>query len=170
MAKDAAQKREEPVTDKEPAVKLVERKIDAINHTRMKPQEYLRSMYLATANTVSTQPEDLKDPAYWAHVGQQLKRRDVIEVWADDGSWMATCIVLGADRSSAKVHVREVIFFDANAMQAGDDALAPYKVVERGPHAKWSVVRKSDDAVVHEGEETRAGAEFWMRERQKADK
>ncbi len=169
MAKAAeAQKSEEAA---KPAVALVPRKIDPINHTRMKEEQFLRARYLATANNAHTVPEDLADPAYWAHVAQTLKQRDEVEVWAADGSWRAVVVVLDATKSAARVHLSRVETFAIGdeAMQKVE-ALSPYRIEHRGPHEQWSVIRKSDDAVVHDGEGTRAGAEFWLRERMKADK
>lgn len=145
-----------------------DRKVEQLNPTRMTEAEYQRSIYVCTAHA-NTRPTDLLDPAYWAHVSAKLKPWDHLEVRANDATWYAEYIVLEAGRTWAKVHMlnhTSLTSQDVAASQAS--ALTPYLVVHRGEHSKWSVVRKVDHEVVHEGEATQGGAVDWLNERLKA--
>ena len=130
----------------------------------------MRSEYLCTAHP-NTTPEDLLAPEYWAHISAQLRPRDRIEAWANDGSWMAEYVVLEAGRNWARPHLLQVYHFtsgDQAMTQA--DAMSPYEILHRGPHCQWSVIRKVDREVMHEGEATMDGAVAWLKERLKAEK
>lgn len=148
--------------------KAAERKVTQMEQPRFKGVEFMRSEYLCTAHP-NTTPEDLLAPEYWAHISAQLRPRDRIEAWANDGSWMAEYVVLEAGRNWARLHLLQVYHFtsgDQAMTQA--DAMSPYEITFRGPHAKWSVVRKSDRQVVHEGAETARAAAEWLTGRMQA--
>ena len=145
-----------------------DRKVEQLNPTRMKEAEFERQTYFAKAHE-NTKPEDLLDRAYWAHVATRLKPWDKVEVVANDGTWWAEFLVLEAGRTWAKVEMlrhKSLTASDVSASQA--TAMTPYEVVHRGTDSKWSVIRKSDRAVMHEGEETQGGAIDWLNERLKA--
>ncbi len=152
--------------DKKPELAVVERKATPADMLRFKGREFVVNDYAYTAHP-NTQPEDLLAPEYWAHVATQLRVRDRIEVWADDASWIAEYTVLEAGRNYAKLHMLWTQPLSSPMDMA--EAQSPYEIVFRGPHAKWSVVRRSDKAVVHDGEEQRDGAAHWVRERLKAE-
>ena len=145
-----------------------ERKVEQINPVRMEEAQFTQTIYFAKAHA-NTRPTDLLEPAYWAHVAAKLKPWSEIKVVADDGSWWAHYIVLEAGRTWARVHMlmtTSLTSADVSASQAA--AMAPYEVCYRGEHMKWSVVRKADHEVVHEGEGTQGGAIDWLTERLKA--
>ena len=142
-----------------------ERKLQALSGARLQFAEQVRNQWQITV-PVGTLPDDLLVPAFWAHVGIRLRVRDQIEVWAEDGQWFCVLLVVDRDRNWAKVVPiigpiglsREVTDDQANAgfMEA------QFEVLWRGPR-KWSVVRKADRGVVHENEETKDGAEQWLK-------
>lgn len=137
---------------------------------RFKGAEYERELWECTAHE-NTTPQDLLKPDYWAHVSNKLRPRARITAWAHDGTWMAEYVVKEAGRTWARVHllaVHNLGTADVAQSQAAD--LEPYEIKWRGPHCKWSVVRKSDHEVVHEGEGTQQGCTEWLQERVKADK
>lgn len=155
---------------KQPETQAPERKIQPLGASRMKSGDFLRTCYMATAFE-GTQPEDLTKPEYWAHHGLILKQRDRVEVWADDGAWVADVVVMGSTKNDADVRVLRVDYIDA-FKPTGDapDELKAYEVRYRGLHSQWSVVRKGDSAMVHEGSGSRHAAETWLTNHLKAFK
>ena len=152
-----------------------ERKVTQMDQPRFKGVEFMRSEYLCTAHP-NTTPEDLLAPEYWAHISAQLRPRDRIEAWANDGSWMAEYVVLEAGRNWANVKTLNCWNLSGEDIARTSAAIAaeyaglPYEVKFRGEHCLWSVLRKSDNAVMHENEGTKGGADQWLRERMKADR
>ena len=152
-----------------------ERKIQQLEPVRMQDAEFKRLEKVCVAQP-NTLPDDLLRQDYWAHVAPTLMPWTRIEARADDATWMADLVVLEAGRNWANVRMLHVYYFTdvdmakTNAAIQAEYAGLPYEVKYRGEHSKWSVLRKSDQAVMHEEEGTKAGADFWMRERVKADK
>ena len=132
-----------------PVTTQPERKVEPI--TKVTEAEFLRHAWLVII-PFGTLPEDLLKPEYWAHVAAQLRPRERIEAHSIDGTWFAEYLVLGVDRTWAKVHMlskHSLTTPDIALSQA--EAVSPYEVKWRGPVAKWSIVRKSDNAVQAEG-------------------
>lgn len=157
-------------TNQASAAPAPDRKIQPIEEARIKGGDFVRAFYVATAFD-NTKPEDLLQPEYWAHFAQKLKLRDRIEVWANDAAWVADVVVLGATKNAADVRLLRVDYIDRYSPDgATSDHLKTYDVRYRGLHSQWSVVRLSDNALVHEGEGSRAGADKWLAEHLKAMK
>lgn len=108
-------------------------------------------------------PEDVLNPAYWAYHAAKLKPWDRIELRAEDGTWFGEYLVLGCDRTWARVFPLRVSMLTASDVAETQAAIANtpktadqgsgadlYEIKFRGPK-KWSVVRKSDNAVMAEG-------------------
>ena len=147
-----------------------ERKVTPMDEMRFKGAEYAREQWLVTAHE-NTTPKDLLEPSYWAHVATKLRPRARIEAWANDGTWLAEYVVLEAGRNWAKLHLLSVHHLTtADVAQTQADLLSAYEVTFRGGHCLWSVIRKIDREVVHEGEQTMDGAVAWLKERLKAEK
>lgn len=144
------------------AAQGTQRKIQPLEESRIKSGDFVRQFYVATAFE-NTEPADLMAPEYWAHFAQKLRLRDRIEVWANDASWMADVVVLGATKNAADVRILSVAYIDG-MKPIGDapDGIKSYEVRYRGIHSQWSVVRVADGAVVHEGEGSRAAADTWL--------
>ena len=144
------------------------RKVTPMELQRFKGSEYERAEYVCTAHDHTT-PQDLLEPGYWAHVSTLLRPRARVEAWANDGTWMAEYVALEAGRNWARLHLLQVYHFTSGDMAMTQaDAMTPYEITFRGPHSKWSVVRKSDRAVLHEGSDTARGATDWLTERMAA--
>ena len=144
-----------------------ERKVQPILRTRMDPSEYKRTLYTVTAYE-NTEPTDLLNPEYWAHVASDLRAWDKIEARADNGSWYAEFIVLDCSRNWARVHLltkHDLTTKDVSLSQASRDQ---YEVMHRGPERKWSVVRKSDRAVLKDELSAEAEAYTWLAQHIKA--
>lgn len=139
------------------------KKVMPIEPMRMRLAEYERQDWVANAPE-NTDPEDLKDPAFWSHMASNFKPYDRIEVRADDGSWIAECRVLMCERTWAKVAVLHV-----HKLSSVSSAKAPskYRVEFKGPHRKWSVIRGSDGEYVKDGLNTKDDADTWLRDHEK---
>lgn len=113
-------------------------------------------------------PEELLVPAFWAHHAAKLRPWDEIRARAEDGTWIASYLVLDSSRTWTKVHqlsMHRLTTADVSMTQASQDQVQAYieehSVTYRGPH-KWSVVRKSDRAVLLEGKEQKDEAVAWL--------
>lgn len=161
---------ETPAVAKQPTEEpiKVERKVEQLNPIRMKEGQYERTVWVITAHE-NTYPQDFTDPAYWSHVASKLRPWDRIEARANDGTWYAELIVLEAGRNWARVQLLSAISLTtADIAMTQSNKLSAYEIVFRGPHSQWSVIRKADREVVHEGETTQGGAVNWLNERMKA--
>jgi hypothetical protein len=146
-----------------------ERKQRAAHPTRMQEAEFARAVHVVTADAEHL-PQDLERQDYWAHVAQNLRPWTRLEVRADDGTWYAECLVLEAGRNWANVKVlqpsttsRPPTSPQTQAAIAEEYARLPYEVSFRGEHELWGVIRKSDNAVMHDKEGTKAGADAGCR-------
>jgi hypothetical protein len=113
-------------------------------------------------------PEDMLNPAFWAHQAVKLAPWHEIRARAEDGTWVANLLVLDCSRTWAKVKqlsFHSLTTADVAISQASETEVKAikdlHKVVHRGPH-KWSVVRNEDKAVLVEGIEQRDGATEWL--------
>lgn len=153
----------ETATATKTEVTVPERKVEQLGAANFKPAEFIRAVHAATI-PVGTLPEDLLNPAYWAHIATQMKPWDIVEARALDGTWYAEYLVLDVGRTFAQCHM-----LSHHNLTSQDVALtklnnlSPFDVRWRGPAAKWSVVRKSDNSVMSEGM-TKDGAIAWITE------
>jgi hypothetical protein len=110
-------------------------------------------------------PENLLDPAFWAHHGVKLKPFDEIRARCDDGTWVAYYIVLDCSRTWARVQLLtkySLTTSDVSSSQASvEEFKAKHKIVHRGPHG-WSVVREIDKAVLAQGMAVKDEAGTWL--------
>lgn len=140
--------------------------INPIKMARFHPAEYQRVIYYAVPEA-GTPSSDLKKSEYWAHVAQQLKAGDRIEVEAEDGSYFLELMVRDVGRTWAKVAVlREIELENITAELSVD--LKEYDVVHKGKLSKWSVVRLVDKALVYEGGNSKQDAVNWLTDHLKA--
>jgi hypothetical protein len=150
------------------AQEKVERKVTPADATRIKQVEFLRQDYLYTAYQ-GTRPDDLLEPEHFAHVSTQLRPRDRIEAWAHDGTWMAIFVVLESGRNWARTAKLGEYFFTARDTAISQaSALDPFKIEYTGPSSLWRIVRRSDNQILHEGEQTEDAALGWLSEHLKA--
>lgn len=114
--------------------------------TRLVASEFARTTYTMELPKGHTLEDALK-PEYWVHVAMQLKLGDHIEILAHDMSFYAEAIVIGLTSKAAKLHcyLQSDVTANTEDMVEDDD----FDVKFRG-RAKWSVVRKSDNAVIKE--------------------
>lgn len=141
-----------------------EQPIAQLSTTHLTVFDYVSTRYDALIG-IGQKPEDLLNPAFWAHHAVKLKPMDEIRARAEDGTWMGHYLVLDCSRTWAKV--KELNRWslgtsDVALTQASQEEfkafVAQHKIVHRGPH-KWSVVRNGDSAVISEGHVQRGDAE-----------
>ena len=106
--------------------------------------------------------EDILKPEYWSHVAHQLRPGHKVEVLAEDASFWALLLVIDAGKMTAIV---EPLLFkelaSRDAVMEDEEMFVKY----RGPHSRYSVLRKSDNAVMKENLQTKAAAAEWMKNR-----
>lgn len=114
----------------------------------------------------STTVENLLNPAFFANIASQLRPYDRIRVSIDTDEWYADLLVVQCGRNWARVAVLRHLDFTSSDEQASEavseDRLSEYKIQYRGPHLKFSVIRKSDNQVLKESMPSKAEAEFWL--------
>ena len=113
-------------------------------------------------------PEQLVNPAFWAHHAVKLKPMDEIRARAADGTWVASLMVLDCSRTWAKVKMLSMDRLTTGDVALTEASLAERKafieahdVVLRGQH-KWCVVRKQDKVVVQEDLGSKDAAKSWL--------
>ena len=118
----------------------------------IKQADFNRTVHAAQPEPGTTLDEMLK-PEYWSHIAKTLKQGDRIEVQDSGHSWFAELYVRSVTATDAKVTVLRHVVFDKPGLADAD-----YEVKARGG-AGWSVIRKSDKAVMFEKGQTRGDAE-----------
>lgn len=150
------------ITDRK-GEQVQERKVAPAGPSSLHQAEHQRVGYFMLA-AKGVHPSDLLKPDYWAHVSAKLKPRDRIEVWAEDGTWMVEAVVLDASRAFARVFPVVGPHFLTTSDVAQSLTVPPgFEIMHRGPK-KWSVVRTSNREVLHESEQTKGGAEQWLKD------
>ena len=148
----------------EAAVAIVIKRSLSITPTRMRLAEYDRQEWIVNAE-LSTTAEDLLKPEYWAHMAEQMKPYDHIEVRAEDDAWIATLIVRRVERSAVIVHLTSFIEFDSSMPMPQINA--KHDVQWKGPQRKFAVIRLVDKEIIKEDFGSRDDAARWMREYEK---
>ncbi len=141
---------------------MAEEKHPQLNPTRFTYAEHDYNKWSVNAEQGTTR-EDLKSPDYWSHVASKLRAGAEIRVLAEDGSFVAYFLVIAADRTWARVHELSYVDLRKEAAPVNLEALVgDYEVKLRGPK-RWSVLRKSDRAVLQEGLYTEGDAHEWLK-------
>ena len=136
-----------------------------ITPSRMRLAEYDRQEWVANAPEGTT-IEDLKEPGFWSLMASQFKPYDHIEVRAEDGTWVAELLVMGCDRTWARVFVKNTWTLTSADVAMSQAVL--HEVFWRGPQHKWSVKRLTDQTCVKDGCATKDEAVQWLKEYEKA--
>lgn len=111
--------------------------------------------------------EEITQSSFFAHISRKLRMSDRIIVDREDGTHVAELRVMNAGDNWAKVEV----IYEHKAKQTvtspEEEISTDYEIKWRG-RAKWSVVRKADNAVLSENIVEKFDAENWLREHLKA--
>lgn len=131
---------------------------------RLQVADHYRSRFGVVSEEGAT-VDDFLRPDYWAHVANKLRRHDIIEIIPEDGSFFVELLVLNTGTGFAKVMLLREVQLESEA----DEPLpSDIEVKWRGPHRKFSVIRKSDNEVLKDSFVERTGAEQWAREYERA--
>jgi hypothetical protein len=108
--------------------------------------------------------EQVSDPKYWQHVAALLKRRDIVEVLADDNSFEARFRVLNADKGNLTLRsIGKVTAIDTapgkSATSTGDQKIVDGLEISFANADRHRVVDVATKEVVSKGHATRAEAE-----------
>jgi hypothetical protein len=145
------------------AAKQVKEEIVKLEGWHLKSAEYERNEWVVNAPE-GAKVEHAKKPEFWRSVAAKLKPFDRIELRADDGTWIAELIVIYSERNWAKVDIlNHYKLCDSDMPESAVD----YDVQWKGPQKKWIVLRKSDNATLKEGIQTKDEAIMWMKEHDK---
>jgi hypothetical protein len=139
-----------------------------LERNRFHTGESARLSYLADIEQKHS-PETILNPAYWGNVSGQLRPRDRIEAWCEDGTWFSELVVLEVGRAYVRVwQLTHYKLTTTDVAQSQDARLRGFEVYWRGHHHKFSVKRLSDNEVIHTGEPDRNAANTWVTEHLKA--
>jgi len=122
---------------------------------RFKAAEYARSIWCASVEH-GVPPTALVEPKYWAHVANQLKVGDRIEITPESHEWFAELYVVDVGPNFARVAMLRLdsISQSADSLPQDED----FVVLWKGPQRKFAVVRKSDKAIIYDGCATKDAA------------
>ena len=110
------------------------------------------------------QIDDLKKTEFWSIWAAKLKPFDRIDVIADDGAWLAECLVIQAAKNWAQIYIRRV---DKLIEPVKVEDNATFKVEYKGPKKLWCVIRRSDAAMIKESLPTQLEAQEWVKTHEK---
>lgn len=136
-----------------------------IERARFHLAEHYQQQYVAVVPR-GTDPKELEDPQFFATVANQCRAAGRIWVECEDGTWVADLYIQGVGPQFVMAKVLAV--HQLGPVSEPKQTPPGYEVQWAGVHHKFRVVRKSDDAVVHKGEDTKSGAERWLAEHLKA--
>ncbi len=128
---------------------------------RRQPFTHRNQIHNITAEE-NTPFDAVMDPQFYAHIAPNLRMYDEIRVTTDDGAYYARLLVLAVGQTWAKVRKLEFVDLMGSESDTPADPMNQYYVKFRGPVLKWSMLRRSDNAVIREGMDTRGEAERYM--------
>ena len=106
---------------------------------------YLSNVWRITTPDDVTE-KDIMRPEFWAHVANRLRPCDEIIVIPDNQKFRLHLIITGSGKQWAKVEKLSRHDFKTESEDVG----SPHMIKWRGPVAKWSVIRKSDGAIMRD--------------------
>lgn len=116
---------------------------------------------------IGTTQEDLLTPEYWSHVSERMTPYSEVTVRCDDGTYYAKFLVLDCGRGWAKMQLLNwwsLTTADVAQTQSSVGTAADYDILWKGSTRKHIVQRKSDQIVLHEGEQRKDAAVAWLNE------
>lgn len=136
-----------------------------VQPARVHLAEFERQDWIANVE-IGTTVEQLQDPAYWSLVAAKMKPFDAIEVRAEDGSWVAHLIVVEPGKNYAHVKLDRVVQLRNFGIEAERQKKVSvrHKVMHKGAHMKWCIVRIADSAVIKQGLDDEVSALQELRE------
>lgn len=138
----------------------------AINSSRVSEASFSYTRFRVRPEH-GTQPNDLMDPAYWAHVCDKFRPTDILEVIPESGEWFAELMVVDVTKISARVRPLRLVQLieqeDAVPAETPAAASEPFFVKWMGG-AKWCVMRRTDNGILFRDLTTKDAAEAKLAE------
>jgi hypothetical protein len=126
---------------------------------RLKEASYHRTIYCATLEHGTT-PEELTEPAYWAHCAHFLRSGDRIEAMPESNEWYAEFMVVETGKLFARlVPMRLVHLTPAERTKASKESVDADFAVQWKGGAKWCVIRTHDSAILYRDLSSKVAAE-----------
>lgn len=138
----------------------VEVKPPALNPRVVKLGEHVRAVHVVQV-PAKVRLEDVMDPDFWAHCGWLFKTGDKVECRTIDNAWYADLMVASVGPLLVKMWLLHYVELGAPA-SASSRTAGEFAATWGGPVQRWRVVRLSDKAAIHVGEDTREAAEQWI--------
>jgi len=151
-----------PAQDPQDAAK---RRAAVLTQERFLLAEAANQRWVVNAEARHT-PEDIMNPAYFAHVANKMTIFDEVRVRSENGDWIADLIVVACGDNWARVKVLAVHELKGEDRRVPTDAIEHY-VDWKGPHHKYCVIRKADGQKLSTGHASRGSAAEWMREHER---
>jgi hypothetical protein len=130
---------------------------------RIQGSQFAYTEWVATAEEKTT-PQDVMDPAYFAHKAAELREYDEIKVRIDTGEWMLHLLVV--EKGRGWVRTRLLNKWDLTTEKVGDLVSAAvdsrYECKFKGSHLKWCVIRKQDGEVLSKTHSDEMSARRWL--------
>ncbi len=145
--------------EKTPESKEAVAPVKKIPEHQFKQAEYARNVWRSTpAHGVAF--EEILKPEYWTHIAKKVKRGDIIEAFAEDGSYYAELFVTNsADQWVTVVQIGHMDLAVKAKIKRPD-----YEVKWRGDQALWSIIRTKDGQLMQDKLPTESQAEEWIRQ------
>lgn len=113
--------------------------------------------------------EDLLDPAFWVHVGPQLRTDDRIEVVGFDRAWFGEVMVLEVGKgASGGARVAYIVGPVQLTNTASVAKPSEHEVRWGGPNGGWRVIRTKDKTILAEMLDSKEAGAAWIAEHVKA--
>lgn len=132
-----------------------------LHPTRKHLAEHQRNIWHIDVE-IGTLPEDLLNPAYWAHVAREFRVLDRIEAHAEEGSWYAELLVQDCGQNYAKVAMLRKVELQSVIPESSSALLTGHSVSWGGKHSQFRVIREVDRKVLKDGFKTKADAFVWL--------
>ncbi len=133
-----------------------------LSQARCAHSEFANASWTITVEAGTTL-EQVMSPEFLANVASQMRPYDKIMVRVDDGVWYAELLVLTAGRTWVKTKkLIDVHLTSQDVDMTESDRADGFEIKHRGPHNKFSIIRKIDNEVIREQFETKDEARTWL--------
>lgn len=141
----------------------------AILEGRCQAAQHAITVHCATPDAGTT-PEDLLTESYWANYAQRMRPGDEVLAQPEDGVWYARYLVRSKERTSARLALLSVNYFDDPIEPETEHLDTNFIVIWRGPTSKWCVEQRPAEgerrgAVIRERMLTKEEAFTYVRNR-----
>lgn len=106
-------------------------------------------------------PETVMAQDYWAHVAQQFKRKDLIKVFCEDGSWEGEYRVFRVNPPEMLIKPIRITVWEAAPAAIAEDT-GSYKVQWNPGIKSFAIIRKDSGAVIKDGLYPKSDAEAYL--------